>query len=198
LGEDYRAGRLPDGRKDVRWFHFPSKIYVFRHEWQRYKHLLRILGEEDNINLLIVATLSERFATCRAIFVEKFAVGETQEWTTDHKLYLKQSKQFVEMCYPHATKRNYTQAYNLSRVCSHSKEVTDLLFRVIEGNYDIKGNYRLHFLDFFFSHLRGAVPSKEKFQRRTQVEVSQKSWLPRAHRGHTRARPCDDASFGTP
>jgi hypothetical protein len=41
LAADYKSGKLPVGRRDVRWFAFPSKIYVFRKPWEKYKDLLR-------------------------------------------------------------------------------------------------------------------------------------------------------------
>jgi hypothetical protein len=130
----YQARQLRPTQYDKRWAAFPTKIYCFPRSWENYKEVLRVLGEEDNITLLTPATFLERFVTCRAIFVENFSVGPDQRWKPKVD-----RESFVDICHVHCYPRNQTQAFNLSRLCSHTKQVSDLLYRVIAGNYEQQG-----------------------------------------------------------
>ena len=105
LLEDWMAGRIPKKTYDTRWAAFAAKIFCFPQGWEHYKNVLRIIGEEDNLNLLTRASLLERFVTCRAIFLEYFAHLQSQVWRDKTQL-----SEYVKMCLVHAEPRNEIQA----------------------------------------------------------------------------------------
>ena len=103
------------------------------------------IGEEDNLNLLTRASLLERFVTCRSIFLEYFAHLPTQVWRDK-----KQLSEYVKMCLVHAEPRNEIQARALAAFCSHNKEVTSLLFKLLKGEAKSPGNVAFCLVAYLF------------------------------------------------